>query len=73
MGTVSNELTRALDGMLATGNVPSISGLALPQQSGYSIVADRINQMRFLTNFRAIHRGSFFQVRDVVVLSLSRE
>jgi DNA-directed RNA polymerase I subunit RPA2 len=58
---VSSEFTRSFESFLSTGNLPSTSGLALPQQNGFAIIADRINQLRFLTNFRAIHRGSFFQ------------
>ncbi len=27
---------------------------------GYSIVADKINNMRFLSHFRSIHRGAYF-------------
>ncbi|XP_059471890.1 DNA-directed RNA polymerase I subunit RPA2 [Neocloeon triangulifer] len=46
---------------LATGNLATISGLGLMQDKGLTIVAENINRMRYMSHFRAIHRGSFFQ------------
>ena len=54
------DLGRVMYTMLATGNLNSPSGLDLMQQSGFTVVADRINFLRFLTHFRSIHRGQFF-------------
>jgi len=45
---------------LSTGNITSISGLDQMQQSGYTIVAERLNFLRFNSHFRSVHRGSFF-------------
>jgi DNA-directed RNA polymerase I subunit RPA2 len=45
---------------LSTGNLQSETGLDLMQISGYVMVAERLNYMRFLCHFRSIHRGSFF-------------
>ena len=45
---------------LATGNLRSQSGLDLMQQNGFVVQADKINNMRFLANFRSIHRGAYF-------------
>jgi DNA-directed RNA polymerase I subunit RPA2 len=45
---------------LATGNIRSQSGLDLMQQSGFTIIADKLNNMRFLSHFRSVHRGAFF-------------
>lgn len=45
---------------LATGNLASRSGLDLMQASGFTVVADKINWLRFLTHFRSVHRGQFF-------------
>ena len=47
---------------LSTGNVTSISGLDQMQTSGYTIVAERLNFLRFNSHFRSVHRGSFFIV-----------
>ena len=30
------------------------------QQSGFTVVADKINYMRFMSHFRSVHRGQFF-------------
>ncbi|XP_030750934.1 DNA-directed RNA polymerase I subunit RPA2 [Sitophilus oryzae] len=46
---------------LATGNIHSNSGLGLMQDKGLCIVAENINRMRYMSHFRAVHRGSFFQ------------
>jgi DNA-directed RNA polymerase I subunit RPA2 len=45
---------------LSTGNIISSSGLDQMQVSGYTIVAERLNFLRFTSHFRSIHRGQFF-------------
>ena len=45
---------------LSTGNVVSSSGLDLMQVSGYTIVAERLNFLRYCAHFRSVHRGQFF-------------
>lgn len=45
---------------LSTGNLVSSSGLDLMQVSGYTIVAERLNFLRFCSHFRSVHRGQFF-------------
>ena len=45
---------------IATGNLKSQTGLDLMQVSGYTIIAEKLNNMRFLAHFRSVHRGSFF-------------
>jgi DNA-directed RNA polymerase I subunit RPA2 len=32
------------------------------QAQGFTVIAERINQLRFVSHFRAIHRGAFFMV-----------
>ncbi len=54
-------LERQFDNFLGTGNLPSESGLGLMQNKGLTIMAENINRMRYMSHFRAIHRGSFFQ------------
>ena len=49
-----------LEYTLSTGNLRSQSGLDLQQQSGFAIIADKLNNMRYLSHFRSIHRGAFF-------------
>jgi DNA-directed RNA polymerase I subunit RPA2 len=46
--------------MLATGNIVSSTGLDLMQVSGYTIVAEKLNFLRFCSHFRSVHRGQFF-------------
>ena len=54
-------LERMFENFLGTGNLPSITGLGLMQNKGLTIMAENINRMRYMSHFRAIHRGSFFQ------------
>ena len=51
---------RAMESFLATGNAPSRSGLGLMQSTGLVVMAENINRMRYMSHFRAVHRGSFF-------------
>ena len=46
--------------ILATGNIVSSTGLDLMQVSGYTLVAEKLNFLRFCSHFRSVHRGQFF-------------
>ena len=54
------EIVRPMNALIATGNLLSRSGLGLQQTTGLSVMAEKINYWRFLSHFRAVHRGSFF-------------
>ncbi|XP_069682789.1 DNA-directed RNA polymerase I subunit RPA2 [Periplaneta americana] len=56
-GTVEAPMER----FLATGNISSRSGLGLLQDKGLTVVAENINRMRYMSHFRSVHRGAFFQ------------
>lgn len=45
---------------LSTGNIISTTGLDLMQVSGYTIVAEKLNFLRYCAHFRSVHRGQFF-------------
>jgi DNA-directed RNA polymerase I subunit RPA2 len=45
---------------LSTGNLKSRTGLDLMQDKGFAVIADKLNNMRFLSHFRSIHRGAYF-------------
>uniref|UniRef100_A0A182Y5R7 DNA-directed RNA polymerase subunit beta n=1 Tax=Anopheles stephensi TaxID=30069 RepID=A0A182Y5R7_ANOST len=45
---------------LATGNLTKASEMGLMQNTGLVIIAENINRMRYMSHFRAIHRGSYF-------------
>lgn len=69
-GTVVN----ALKLLISTGNLTSVSGLGLKQNVGLTVMAEKINYLRFLSNFRAIHRGAFFaQMRTTACRKLYPE
>lgn len=56
-----NTMEHAFEYFLATGNLQSYSGLGLMQEKGLTIVAENINRMRYMSHFKAVHRGAFFQ------------
>ena len=45
---------------LTTGNLNTTSGLDLMQQTGFTVVAEKLNFLRYLAHFRCVHRGAFF-------------
>ncbi|OMJ24511.1 putative DNA-directed RNA polymerase I subunit RPA2 [Smittium culicis] len=45
---------------LATGNLVSKTGMNLQQTTGFTIVAEKLNFLRYISHFQCIHRGSFF-------------
>ncbi|KAL2757164.1 hypothetical protein ACRALDRAFT_1049371 [Sodiomyces alcalophilus JCM 7366] len=49
-----------LEYFISTGNLTSPSGLDLQQTAGYTVVAEKLNFLRFISHFRMIHRGAFF-------------
>nr|XP_032523234.1 LOW QUALITY PROTEIN: DNA-directed RNA polymerase I subunit RPA2-like [Danaus plexippus plexippus] len=52
-------LEQKMETFLATGNAPS-NNVNLAQYKGLTIVAENLNRMRYMSHFKAIHRGSFF-------------
>ncbi|KAH9615819.1 hypothetical protein KSS87_022967 [Heliosperma pusillum] len=56
----SKQIGVAIENLLKTGRLASESPLDLPQRAGFVIQADRISFLRFLSNFRAVHRGTAF-------------
>lgn len=68
-GLISDAIKKAIHGdvisnhmsyLLATGTLRSDTGLDLSQSVGYSVVAERLNFLRYICHFRALHRGAFY-------------
>jgi DNA-directed RNA polymerase I subunit RPA2 len=59
-GNSSGGIGKKFAYMLSTGNIVSSTGLDLMQVSGYTIVAEKLNFLRFCAHFRSVHRGQFF-------------
>ncbi|XP_073226010.1 DNA-directed RNA polymerase I subunit 2-like isoform X2 [Cicer arietinum] len=53
-------ISTAIENMLKTGRLVTTTGLDLHQRAGYTVQAERINFLRFISHFRAVHRGSSF-------------
>ncbi|XP_075213052.1 RNA polymerase I subunit Rpl135 isoform X2 [Lycorma delicatula] len=52
----------AVESFLSTGNISNASGeIGVQQDKGLVIIAENINRMRYMSHFRAVHRGSYFQ------------
>lgn len=71
----SNEnVGNALEYFLSTGNLQSPSGLDLQQTAGFTVVAEKLNFLRFIAHFRMVHRGAFFaQLKTTAVRKLLPE
>ena len=70
----NENLGNALEYFMSTGNLQSPSGLDLQQTSGFTVVAEKLNFLRFISHFRMIHRGSFFaQLKTTTVRKLLPE
>ncbi|KOS19629.1 DNA-directed RNA polymerase I subunit RPA2 [Escovopsis weberi] len=64
----------ALEYFLSTGNLQSPSGLDLQQTAGFTVVAEKLNFLRFISHFRMVHRGAFFaQLKTTTVRKLLPE
>lgn len=59
-GKGSGGIGKKVQHFLSTGNIVSTTGLDLMQVSGYTIVAERLNFLRYCAHFRSVHRGQFF-------------
>ncbi|KAG5436926.1 hypothetical protein PCANB_001336 [Pneumocystis canis] len=57
---VPNDIGSKLQYFLSTGNLVSSTGLDLQQTTGFTIIAEKLNFYRYLSHFRAVHRGAFF-------------
>ncbi|XP_060076797.1 DNA-directed RNA polymerase I subunit RPA2-like [Ylistrum balloti] len=67
-------ITRSVEYLMTTGNLISRTGLGLMQASGLTIVADKLNFLRYISHFRCIHRGSFFaEMRTTAVRKMLPE
>lgn len=74
LSKVGADIGKKLEYFLATGNLVSTSGLDLQQTSGYTIVAEKLNFMRYLSHFRSVHRGAFFaELKTTTVRKLQPE
>lgn len=63
----SGGIGKKVSHFLSTGNIISSTGLDLMQVSGYTIVAEKLNFLRFCAHFRSVHRGSFVSESIVLV------
>lgn len=70
----TENIGQGLEYFLSTGNLISPSGLDLQQVSGFTVVAEKLNFLRFISHFRMVHRGSFFaQLKTTTVRKLLPE
>lgn len=58
---LAGTLEHRMQNFMATGSLNSTTGLGLMQNTGLTIVPENINRMRYMSHFKAVHRGSFFQ------------
>ncbi|PVU99155.1 hypothetical protein BB559_000950 [Furculomyces boomerangus] len=54
------DIGQKLQYFLATGNLASKTGMDLQQTTGFTMVAEKLNFLRYISHFQCVHRGSFF-------------
>ena len=54
------DIAQKMQYFMATGNLISNSGMDLMQATGFTVVAEKLNWLRYLAHFRCVHRGAFF-------------
>ncbi|CAH8299301.1 unnamed protein product [Eruca vesicaria subsp. sativa] len=65
---------KSIESLLTSGCMTTRSSLDLQQKVGYTVQAERLNFLRFLSFFRAVHRGaSFAGLRTTTVRKLLPE
>ncbi|KAM3488671.1 hypothetical protein MY3957_008023 [Beauveria namnaoensis] len=70
----NENLGTSIEYFLSTGNLVSPSGLDLQQVAGFTVVAEKLNFLRFIAHFRMVHRGAFFaQLKTTTVRKLLPE
>ncbi|XP_022951240.1 DNA-directed RNA polymerase I subunit 2 isoform X1 [Cucurbita moschata] len=70
----SKQISSAIDNLLKTGRLVTQTGLDLQQRAGFTVQAERLNFLRFISHFRAVHRGaSFAGLRTTTVRKLLPE
>ncbi|EDQ84628.1 uncharacterized protein MONBRDRAFT_12630 [Monosiga brevicollis MX1] len=63
-----------LEYFMSTGNLNSPTALDQMQVTGFTIVADKLNFLRYLSHFRCVHRGAYFsQMKTTAVRKLLPE
>eukprot|EP00501_MAST-03F_sp_TOSAG23-6_P001162 GSMAST32.ASY1.ANO1.1206.1 assembled CDS len=66
------DLGKELYYFLATGNLRSTSGLDLMQNSGFTIIAEKLNWLRYIAHFRSVRRF-FAEMKTTTVRKLLPE
>ena len=56
----ASDIGKRFEYFLATGNLVSRSGLTQSQTSGFTVVAEKLNFLRYISHFRSVHRGAYF-------------
>ncbi|KAJ4452385.1 putative DNA-directed RNA polymerase I subunit 2 [Paratrimastix pyriformis] len=68
------DVGKRVEYLLATGNLRTESGLDLQQVTGFSIIAERLNFLRYISHFRSVHRGHYFtEMKTTTVRKLRPE
>ncbi|XP_040034006.2 DNA-directed RNA polymerase I subunit RPA2 [Gasterosteus aculeatus] len=60
MFNMCTDISKSFEYLLATGNLVSKTGLGIMQNTGFCVVADKLNFIRYLSHFRCVHRGAAF-------------
>ncbi|KAF9760886.1 putative DNA-directed RNA polymerase I subunit RPA2, partial [Nosema granulosis] len=66
--------SRGFHTFLSSGNITHYNSSDLQQSAGFVLIAERINFYRYISHFRSVNRGTFFQeIRTTTVRKLRPE
>lgn len=60
-GFFMHSIGSAVSSFIATGNFQAKFCSDLQQESGFVILAEKLNHLRYTAHFRCVHRGAYFQ------------
>lgn len=70
----SVDIGKRFEYLLNTGKLATQNGIDLLQTTGLTVVAERLNYLRYISHFRSVHRGAYFQsLRTTTVRKLLPE
>eukprot|EP01094_Clydonella_sp_ATCC50884_P028159 TRINITY_DN8364_c1_g1_i1.p1 TRINITY_DN8364_c1_g1~~TRINITY_DN8364_c1_g1_i1.p1 ORF type:complete len:1149 (-),score=395.42 TRINITY_DN8364_c1_g1_i1:341-3787(-) len=56
----AGRVDQRMEYFLATGNVMADSSLDFMQKTGFVIMAEKLNHLRYISHYKAVHRGQYF-------------
>lgn len=68
------DIGKSFEYLLNTGTLNTRSDLGLSQNTGFTVIAEKLNFFRYISHFRSVHRGAYFmEIRTTAIRKLLPE